>query len=134
MEFGWWDCYCWSSLDAGPVAPLTANDFVALFQGAFSFAVLALPFHLSGFLLHVVSSRRRMLAAGVVVAGLRQQLKERDGECGCAGTMSDQNASEVFIEAKLEVLEIGLRGEGGAGHAASSGIEVQRPRKHLARR
>jgi hypothetical protein len=44
----------WSSLDAGSVAPLTANDFVAFFEGTFSFAILALPFQLSGLLLHVI--------------------------------------------------------------------------------
>ena len=49
-----------SALDAGPVAPLTANDLVALFEGAFSFAVLALPFHLSGLLLHVGLSMRAL--------------------------------------------------------------------------
>ena len=43
-----------SPLDAAPAAPLTPNDLVALFEGAFSFAVLALPFHLSGLLLHGV--------------------------------------------------------------------------------
>ena len=45
---------CRLPLDAGAVAPLTANDFVALLECASSFAVLALLFLLVGLLLHVV--------------------------------------------------------------------------------
>jgi hypothetical protein len=41
-------------LNPGPVAPLAPYDLVALFKGAFAFAIFALLFLFAGDLLHIV--------------------------------------------------------------------------------
>jgi len=85
---GDWDCR--SALDAGPVAPLTANDLVAFFEGAFSFTVLALPFYLSGLLLHVGHSHDNARGCLPLAESRARrsvvQAKDSDGECTDCGS------------------------------------------------